>query len=244
MTEASPVDGPPDLPVDVVVTDDEPALRAMIADYLGAAGFRVRLAADAAGLDRLLREAPARIILLDVNMPGEDGLAAARRLRRQGVRAGLLMLTAQGEEEARVAGLAGGADDYVVKPFALSELLARIRAVLRRLPPEPPAPALLRFGAARIDAAARRIIEADGSEGALSEPDLALIEAFLRHPRQVLGRDRLAELARGRSAGGRAAEGRALDIRVARLRKRVEADPANPRAIRTLRGEGYVYEPD
>lgn len=225
-------------PVEVVIADDEPALRAMVADYLGTAGMSVLEAADATDLERLLRERPARIVLLDINMPGEDGLSAARRLRARGERAGIIMLTAQGEEASRLAGLGGGADDYVVKPFALAELLARITAVLRRLPDAAPQP--VAFGAAQFDRAARRLVAADGRVAELSAADLALLEVFLRHPRQTMSRERLCELANGRPLE---AGERSIDIRVTRLRKLVELDPAAPRAIVTVRGEGYLYQP-
>lgn len=228
-------------PIEVIVTDDEPGVRAMVADYLGAAGLSVRIAADAAELDRLLREAPARILVLDINMPGEDGLSVARRLRARGERAGILMLTARGEEESRLGGLVGGADDYIVKPFALSELLARIKAVLRRLPEAGPAATTVAFGTALIDRMARRLIGADGSVSDLSGPDHALIDAFLRHPRQLLSRDRLSEIAHGRPL---APGERSIDIRITRLRRRIEADPRQPRTIVTMRGDGYVYQPE
>ena len=228
-------------PVEVIVVDDEPGVRAMIADYLGTLGMVAREAGDAAGLDRLLRERPARIVLLDINMPGEDGLSAARRLRARGERAGIILLTAQGEEPSRLAGLGGGADDYIVKPFALAELAARIGAVLRRLPaPAAEEAGPVAFGAARLDRAARRLIGADGRVADLSALDLALLDAFLRHPRQVLSRERLSELAAGRPLE---AGERSIDIRIARLRKLVEADPAEPGTIVTLRGEGYVFRP-
>ncbi len=227
--------------LEVIVTDDEPGLRAMIADYLGAAGLGVRLAADGAELDRLLREAPARVLVLDINMPGEDGLSVARRLRARGERAGIVMLTARGEEESRLGGLVGGADDYIVKPFALSELLARIRAVVRRLPEVPVAASAVPFGVARVDRAARRLIGADGAVSELSAQDHALIDAFLRHPRQILSRDRLSEIAHGRPLEPGE---RSIDIRITRLRKRIEPDPRRPRVIVTVRGDGYVYRPE
>lgn len=227
-------------PLEVIVVDDEPGVRAMVADYLGSAGMIVREAEDAAGLDRLLRERPARILLLDINMPGEDGFSLARRLRARGERAGIVMLTAQGAETSRLAGLGGGADDYVVKPFALVELAARITAVARRLPEEM-APEPVAFGTARLDRAARRLIGADGRVADLSAADLALIEVFLRHPRQVMGRDRLCALAHGRPLE---AGERSLDIRITRLRKLVEPEPAAPQTILTVRGEGYVFIPE
>lgn len=224
-------------PVEVIVVDDEAGVRAMVADYLGAAGMAVREAADAEALDRLLRERPARVVLLDINMPGEDGLSIARRLRARGERAGIVMLTAQGEEPSRLAGLAGGADDYVVKPFALAELAARIAAVLRRLP-EARAAETVAFGPARLDRAARRLVCADGTVADLSAADLAILDAFLRHPRQVLSRERLCLLAHDRPLE---AGERSIDIRITRLRKLVEPAPAEPRTIVTVRGEGYVF---
>lgn len=226
--------------IGVIVVDDEPQLRAMVADYLGGRGMDVREAADAAALDRMLRDRPARIVLLDINMPGEDGLAVARRLRARGERTGVIMLTAQGEEASRLAGLSGGADDYIVKPFALAELAARIAAVLRRLPPMESGPDPVRFGQARLDRAARRLIGPDGAAADISAPDLALIEVFLRHPRQVMSRERLCLLAFDRPLE---AGERSLDIRITRLRKLVEAAPEAPRTIMTVRGAGYVYQP-
>lgn len=227
---------------EILVVDDEPAMRAMIADYLDSAGFSVRVAADGGALDAALRLAPADVILLDINMPGEDGLQVARRLRARGVRAGLLMVTAQDGEDPRRAALTGAADDYIAKPFALSELVARIRAVLRRMPGgDAPAPRLLAFGPVRIDPDARRLVAPDGSGSDLSEVDFALLDAFLRHPRQILTRDRLCEMVQGRVL--KPGE-RSIDIRIARLRKRIEADPARPVTLCSVRGEGYCYDPE
>ncbi|PZQ48339.1 MAG: hypothetical protein DI556_14410 [Rhodovulum sulfidophilum] len=225
-------------PVEVVIADDEPELRAMVADYLGAAGMKVREASEAVSLDRVLREKPARVLLIDINMPGEDGLSIARRLRARGERAGIILLTARGEEESRLAGLGGGADDYIVKPFALAELRARIEAVARRLP-APSGAGVARFGAALIDRAARRLVGADGRVTELSAQDLALLEAFLRHPGQTLSRDRLSELAHGRPLEPGE---RSVDIRITRLRRHVDP-PGAPRVIATVWGEGYRYDP-
>ncbi len=226
---------------EIIVVDDEPGLREMLGDYLSAAGYAVRLAADGLAMDRLLRQSPARIIVLDVNMPGEDGLTIARRLRNRGERAGILMLTAQDNEQSRLNALSHGADDYIVKPFALAELLARIRAVQRRMmvPAAPPA-VLTPFGRCLIDAPARRLIDPNGDATPISEQDFELLQAFLRHPRQVLSRDRLCELAHGRPLE---AGERSLDIRITRLRRKIEADPAAPTTIVTLRGTGYLFDP-
>jgi two-component system phosphate regulon response regulator OmpR len=227
----------------------------MLEDYLGLHGFSVRAAADGRELDRRLAEGPADLLLLDVNMPGEDGFAIARRLRAGGSRVGILMLTAAGDVPDRVRGLDGGADDYLAKPVELRELLARVRSVLRRVEAEPAAPAppspgaperrRARFGRCALDLEARCLLPLDGTGAAgspLTAMEYELLATFARHPRQVLARDRLAELAHGR--GTLPPGDRSLDIRVARLRQRIERDPANPTAIRTVRGEGYVYEPD
>lgn len=228
----------------IIVVDDEAGLRRMVEDYLTVHGFSVRAADGGAALDALLAEAPADLVLLDVNMPGEDGISVAGRLRRKGERAGLLMLTAAGDEAHRVAGLGAGADDYLVKPFDLRELLARIRSVLRRLParPEtaPPPSRHVAMGVCRLDLDGRRLLGRDGAAVTLSAMEYELLEAFARHPRQILSRDRLCQLAHGRALSD--AE-RSVDIRISRLRKKLEPNPAEPRHLRTIRGEGYVFEP-
>jgi DNA-binding response OmpR family regulator len=210
-------------------------------------GFNVRAAADGAELDRRLAEGPADLLVLDVNMPGEDGFTIARRLREGGSRAGILMLTAAGDVPSRVRGLDGGADDYLAKPVELRELLARVRSVLRRLEAEPAAPAAapkprgVRFGRCTLDLGARRLSDGTGAEVPLTAMEYDLLATFARHPRQVLSRERLAELAHSRPL---APGDRSVDIRVTRLRQKLEPDPASPAVIRTVRGEGYVYEPD
>ena len=234
---------------EIVVVDDEPDLRALVEDYLTLQGFAVRAAADAAGLDRLLAARPADLVVLDVNMPGESGIEALARLRRAGLRAGVILLTAQAGLPQRVAGLAGGADDYLVKPFEPRELLARVRAVLRRAPPGAAAAAAtaaaerptIRMGRCAFDVEARCLREADGGVVELTAMEFDLLGVFARHPRQVLSRDRLAELAHGRPLGP---GDRSVDLRVLRLRKKIERDPAEPRAIRTVHGEGYRFDPD
>lgn len=229
-------------PLRIIAVDDEPGLRAMIADYLAVQGCAVRTAEDGAALDRLLAEGPADLLLIDVTMPGEDGIAVTARIRRADSRVGILIVTAVGDEASRVAGLRAGADDYVTKPFELRELMARLRSVARRLPPPAPArPAaetLLPLGRYRLDPRARRLLAPDGTEMPVSAMEFDLLHAFCRHPRQVLSRDRLSELAHGRPLGP---EDRSLDIRIARLRKKLE--PHGAAFLRTVRGEGYAYEP-
>ncbi len=234
--------------VRVLVVDDEPDLRALLADYLEMQGFAVAAAGNTAELDARLAEAPADVIVLDINMPGETGLAALARLRASGCRAGVILLTAAGSLGDRLTGLSDGADDYVVKPFEPRELLARIRAVLRRLDaagpaalaPEPPRPAL-RMGRCTFDTVSRCLRDPEGAEIALTAMEYDLLDVFARHPRQTLSRHRLAELAHGRPL---APGDRSIDIRITRLRAKIGEDARNPRTLRTVHGEGYVFDPD
>ena len=232
-------------PARIVVVDDEPDLRLLLEDYLGAQGLAVRAAGSGAELDLLLRAEPADLVILDVNMPHEDGFTIAARLRAAGNGAGIVMLTAAGAVESRVAGLGAGADDYLPKPFEPRELLARIRAVLRRLeapaPPAPPAPRLLPFGRCRLDLDARRLLDGDGAATALTAMEFDLLATFARHPHQVLSRSRLSELAHNRPLDP---ADRSIDIRITRLRRKLEPDPAQPTVLRTMRGEGYLSAPD
>ncbi|MFO1039846.1 MAG: response regulator [Geminicoccaceae bacterium] len=233
---------------EIIVVDDEPDLRDLLVDYLGSQGFEVRTAADGAALDALLAERPADLVVLDVNMPGEDGFSVARRLRAAGNNAGILMLTAAGTVENRVEGLTGGADDYLGKPFQLRELLARVRSILRRIEaPTPvagqakaaPAGKSAPFGPFVLDMAARRLIGPAG-DVALTAMEYDLVVTFVRHPGQTLSRDRLSELAHNKPLEP---GDRSIDIRITRLRQKLESDPANPQIIRTVRGEGYVFSP-
>ena len=227
----------------VVVVDDEPDLRLLLEDYLTTHGLAVRCAGSGSELDVLLRAEPADVLILDVNMPGEDGFAIVERLRRAGSTVGIVMLTAVGAVESRVAGLGAGADDYLPKPFEPRELLARIRSVLRRLEQEPaPAPVdrTVRFGLCRLDLDAHRLRDAEGAEVAITAMEFDLLACFARHPRQVLSRERLSELAHHRPLES---GDRSMDIRITRLRRKIEPDPARPAVIRTVRGEGYLYDP-
>ena len=232
----------------ILVVDDEPDLRALLADYLEMQGFSVGAASNTAELDARLAEAPADVIVLDINMPGENGLEALARLRARGDRAGVILLTAAGTLGDRLAGLTDGADDYVVKPFEPRELLARIRAVLRRLDADeaPPAPApaarpALRIGRCHFDTEARCLRDPDGGEIPLTAMEYDLLDVFARHPRQTLSRSRLAELAHGRPL---APGDRSIDIRITRLRAKIGEDARTPRTLRTVHGEGYVFDPD
>jgi two-component system phosphate regulon response regulator OmpR len=231
-------------PPSILVVDDEPKLRRMLQDYLNLHGFAVRQAGGGAELDERLAEAPADLLILDVNMPDEGGFAIARRLRASGSRVGILMLTAAGDLEHRLEGLGGGADDYLAKPVELRELLARARSVLRRVEAEaavaPPPRRRCRFGRCTLDLDARQMVDEAGAEVPLTAMEYDLLATFAAHPREVLSRERLASLAHDRPLEP---GDRSIDIRITRLRQRIEPDPANPATIRTVRGAGYVFEP-
>lgn len=225
----------------IIVVDDEPDLRALVSDYLGMHGFAVRAVASARELDAELAKAPADAIVLDVNMPGESGFETLARLRSAGLRSGIIMLTAAGTLDDRLTGLRSGADDYLAKPFVPRELLARVRAVLRRLPAAPDAaPAFIRVGRCRLDLASRRLLGDDGAEVAMTPMEFELLEALVRHPDQTLSRDRLCELAHGRP---HAPGDRSIDIRILRLRQKVETDAQRPQVLISVRGEGYAFRP-
>ncbi|MFG1363545.1 response regulator [Xanthobacter versatilis] len=237
----------------IIVVDDEEALRETVAEYLAGQGFRVRSAASGRDLDTLLAAEPADLILMDVHMPGEDGLTLARRIRSAAATP-IIMLTAADDIVDRVAGLEVGADDYVVKPFDLRELKARIRAVLRRYTavpptaPEPPpangaAPAgadLVPCGVVFLDMEAHCLVRRDGTREMLTAMEFDLLRVFLQNPNRVLTRDRLLDLAHDRD---NEPFDRSIDVRVTRLRKKIEADPAKPQAIKTVRGVGYLFVP-
>lgn len=232
-------------PARLIVVDDEPDLRLMLEDYLGTQGMSVRTAGSGAELDRLLRVEPADLLILDVNMPGEDGFAVAQRLRQGGNGVGIIMLTAAGTVENRLIGLGAGADDYVSKPFEPRELLARVRSVLRRLEPAAAAPSVpatrtVAFGRFSLDLDGRRLLDEAGRDVALTAMELDLLATFARHPNQVLSRDRLSELAHNRILDP---DDRSVDIRITRVRKKLELDPSRPTIIRTVRGEGYLFDP-
>ncbi|UVC07751.1 response regulator [Rhizobium sp. TH2] len=230
--------------VNIIVVDDEAGLRGMIEDYLSMQGFAVSAAENGAALDRLLVSTSPDIILMDVNMPGEDGLSIVKRLRNAGERMGIIMLTANADENSKVSGLSNGADDYLSKPFEVRELLARVRSVLRRMPAKVEKPSrtrqVLNLGPYELDMDGRRVFGPEGIEIEVSSMDFDLLETFARHPRQILSRDRLCELAFGRPLSQ---ADRSLDIRIARLRKKIETDPSMPPVLKTVRGEGYVFEP-
>lgn len=240
----------------VIVCDDEPDLREAVAEYLARRGLDVRRAEDADALRRLLAERPADLIVLDIAMPGEDGLTVARALRAESD-VGIVMLTAAGDVVDRVVGLEVGADDYIAKPVDLRELLARLRAVLRRreaahqalaaIPAATPggthqAPQgkRVRMGRTWLDLDARRLTGADGAEIPLGPSEFALLRAFAERPGRVLTRETLLDLAHPR---GDEHFDRSIDVRIARIRRKIEAVPERPAVIKTIRGAGYVFDP-
>jgi two-component system phosphate regulon response regulator OmpR len=233
-------------PKRLLVVDDDPKLRDLLHRYLTAQQFDVGLAIDGASMNRLLQKETWDLIILDLMLPGEDGLSIMRRLRGANVRTPVIILTAKGDDVDRIVGLEMGADDYLPKPFNPRELLARINAVLRRQPgPESPgAPATdigeVRFGPFVFDPALRSLSR-DGQSVPLTTGEYSVLKVFARHPRQPLNRDKLMVLARGREYG---AFDRSLDVQVSRLRKLIESDPTNPRYIQTVWGVGYVFVPD
>ena len=224
----------------VLVVDDEAPLREMLVDYLSAHGFDVHSVADGHGLRAEFDHADPDLVILDVNLVRESGYDLAREIAGRS-RAGILMLTAVGDLPNRLEGLAAGADDYMAKPFEPRELLARIRSILRRIGEARPQPeSRIPLGRCTLDLEGRRIVDADGSEVALTAMEFELVCVFVRHPRQVLSRDRLSQLAHSRDLEP---GDRSIDIRITRLRKKIEVDPEEPAVLKTVRGQGYVYEP-
>jgi len=230
----------------IIVVDDDARIRDLLRRYLAQEGFEVLQAEDGKALNRILLREAVDLIVLDLMMPGEDGLSICRRLRATNDRTPIIMLTAKGEDVDRIVGLEVGADDYLGKPFNPRELLARIHAVLRRRPvlEAPGSPAadaeVVRFGPFSFDLGARVLRRGD-EDLPLTTGEFAMLKALVRHPRQPLSREKLAQLARGREFEP---FDRSLDVQVSRLRKLLEADPAAPRYIQTVWGVGYVFVPD
>ena len=235
----------------VLVVDDDSQIGELLGEFLGTQGFRVTAVEDGAAMRRVIAEGPVNVVVLDLMLPGEDGLSLLRYLRAA-TTLPVIMLTAMGSETDRVVGLELGADDYLAKPFSTRELLARIRAVLRRTegfpsaagedwshPPERKASAdeILEFIGWRLSASHRELRSPDGVLVELTSGEFDLLLAFLVHPQRVLTRDQLLDLARGRVAGPL---DRTIDVQVGRLRRKLEVDPKNPELIKTVRGGGYM----
>ena len=236
-------------PTHIAVLDDERDITRLLAGYLAAQGYRVtQLHSGAALMATMASDAPA-LVLLDLGLPGEDGFAIARQLRER-FQCGLVIVTGRGDAVDKIVGLEVGADDYVTKPFDLRELVARIKAVLRRIAPaastdalatvEVERPGRYQFAGWAFDMAARRLIDPQGHEIVLTTGEFDLLGVLMRHPGRVLSRDFLLEQTRGREAGP---FDRTIDVQIGRLRKKIEPDPERPELIKSVRGAGYVLIP-
>jgi two-component system OmpR family response regulator len=230
----------------IVVVDDEAPAREMVGDYLRIHGFEVTTCDGGGSLRRTIAKQRPDLVVLDLNMPEEDGLSIIRMLKQQ-IAVPIIMLTATAGAIDRIVGLELGADDYLAKPCELRELLARIRSVLRRSAPAPAgdtmAPrraALVRFGTKWLDLQARLLRDEQGNEFPLASSEFALLKVFAENPKRVLSREQLLDLANARD---REAFDRAIDVRITRLRRKIEPDPAHPSVIRTVRGAGYLFSP-
>jgi len=230
----------------ILVVDDDLRLRDLLKRYLSEQGFTVETVPDVQGMERALARVRYDLAVLDLMLPGEDGLAACRRLRESGNALPIIMLTAKGDEVDRIIGLETGADDYLAKPFNPRELVARIHAVLRRQAPQerPGAPSAeprtIEFGPFALHLASRAL-EREGTPVPLTTGEFALLKALVLHPREPMSRDKLMELARGRELES---FDRSIDVQVSRLRKLLGEDPQQPRFIQTVWGFGYVFIPD
>ncbi len=232
----------------ILIVDDDREIRDLVGRVVEGDGYPVSRACDGAQMQRILEAGAIDLIVLDLMLPGKDGLTLCRELRAQGVTTPIIMLTAKGDDIDRIIGLEMGADDYLAKPFNSRELLARIRAVLRRAPegsgvaddPEP-APRNYRFAGWRLDHGTRELISAENVVVSLSNGEFELLLAFLKRPQTVLSRDQLLDLARGRSA---VLFDRSIDIQVSRLRRKLGDSARDPRIIKTVWGGGYIFTPD
>ncbi|MGD9582958.1 MAG: response regulator [Lysobacterales bacterium] len=227
----------------ILIVDDDPDLSRRLARYLEEQGYSVALAGDGEQMLAQMAQRKPELLLLDLMLPGDDGLTLARRLRADQL-VPIIMLSARGEDVDRIVGLEVGADDYLAKPFNPRELLARIRAVLRRrsaAPTQsPPAQRTYAFGPFRLDPVGHRFTR-DGVDVVLTSAEFGLLRLFNEHPNQVLSRDRLIDLLKGYD---RSPFDRSIDVRVTRLRRKIETDPGQPQFIRTIWGEGYLFAPD
>jgi len=228
----------------ILVVDDDPDLRWMLDRYLSRQGYAIQTVEDGLRMRDTLARATFDLVILDLSLPGEDGLSLARYLR-ENHDVGIIMLTAAAEVVDRVIGLEMGADDYVAKPFEPRELLARIKSVMRRVKlssrakePNDLPPGSVRFGAHTLDLEARTLLDEGGTIVPITSMEFDLLKAFAENPGRVLSRDRLLDLAHNRN---RDPFDRSVDIRVARLRRKIEADPKKPQVIKTVRGAGYIY---
>ena len=228
----------------ILVVDDQQEICDLVQDYLTSEGYRVSTTHDGPGMRRVLSQSQVDLVILDLMLPGEDGLTLARALRNDsGI--GIIILTGRGETVDRIIGLEMGADDYLPKPFHLRELLARVKSVLRRVQSRTgDSPSVNRSRAAftgwHLDLSSRELLSPTGEEIRLTTGEFDLLTAFVNNANQVLSRDRLLDLARNREAGP---FDRTIDVQVGRLRRKLEDDPQNPNLIKTVRGSGYIFTP-
>src|SRR5688572_2162806 len=230
----------------ILIVEDDADIREMVAEYLGGQGYEVQQAQSGGDMREAVERNLPDVVLLDVRLPGEDGLTLARYLRER-YDVGIIMVTAAGGVVDRVVGLEVGADDYVTKPFDPRELLARLKSVMRRLQSRAPAEASVRGDAERIavgrcflDVASHRLLDVEGQEVPITSMEYDLLKIFTEHPNKVLTRDQILNLTRNRDWEP---FDRSIDIRIARLRRKVEANPGEPQVIRTIRGAGYMFVP-
>jgi two-component system OmpR family response regulator len=232
-------------PSKILVVDDDPRLRDLLRRYLGEQGFNVYVAENAPSMNKLWVRERFDLLVLDLMLPGEDGLSICRRLRGSNDRTPIIMLTAKGEDVDRIVGLEMGADDYLPKPFNPRELLARINAVMRRqthamnASATPDATALL-FAGWQIDFRLRELRNAEGARVAMTSAEFDLLRAFCERPGRVLSRDSLLDLTQGRNAGSFE---RSIDVLVSRIRRKIEIDPQDAQLIKTVRSGGYMFTP-
>ena len=228
----------------ILIVDDQQEICDVVQEYLTGEGYRVSTAHDGSGMRRTMGQSPVDLVILDLMLPGEDGLTLARSLRSEsGI--GIIILTGRGETVDRIIGLEMGADDYLPKPFHLRELLARVKSVLRRVQSRSgdgsqPSRSRAHFAGWNLDLSSRELLSPGGDEVRLTTGEFDLLSAFVNNANQVLSRDRLLDLARNREAGP---FDRTIDVQVGRLRRKLEDDPQNPNLIKTVRGSGYIFTP-
>jgi DNA-binding response OmpR family regulator len=230
----------------ILIVDDQREICDLVQEYLSGEGYRVSIAQDGAEMRKAMTQSSIDLVILDLMLPGEDGLTLARALRQELPNVGIIILTGRGEIVDRIIGLEMGADDYLPKPFHLRELLARVKSVLRRAPSRitdtqsalPRSKA--RFAGWNLDLSSRELFSPSGQEVRLTTGEFDLLAAFVNNANQVLTRDRLLDLARNREAGP---FDRTIDVQVGRLRRKLEDDPQRPTMIKTVRGTGYIFTP-